>query len=179
MKPCGCSLQRGQRFQQKDNMLPFGNAGKMLHRAAQPCAAQFRRALAAVSHGNQHLPGADQPGGTDRHLQIRHTIAPLLFRPQHIVIGIGIVLRRIDRHGNAVMLLQAANLPIILYHIRGKGVVDWIAAPKLYVIIPQLCSVCKAFYQRQTLITAGKHPKFHKQTSEKRAGEPALFHLIR
>lgn len=75
------------------------------------------------------------------------------------------------------MLLQAADLPIVLYHIRGKGV--GIAAPKLYVIIPQLRSVCKAFFQRQTLITAGKHPKLHKQTSEKRAGEPALFHLIR
>ena len=156
-------------------MLPFGNAGKMLHRAAQPCAAQFRRALAAVSHGNQHLPGADQPGGTDRHLQIRHTIAPLLFRPQHIVIGIGIVLRRIDQHGNAVMLLQAADLPIVLYHIRGKGV--GIAAPKLYVIIPQLRSVCKAFFQRQTLITAGKHPKFHKQTSEKKGGGTRPFSL--
>lgn len=41
------------------------------------------------------------------------------------------------------MLLQAADLPIVLYHIRGKGV--GIAAPKLYVIIPQLRSVYKAF----------------------------------
>lgn len=72
------------------------------------------------------------------------------------------------------MLLQAADLPIVLYHIRSKGV--GIAAPKLYVIIPQLRSVCKAFFQRQTLITAGKHPKFHKQTSEKKGGgNPPFF----
>lgn len=116
--------------------------------------------VAPMAHGDQGVRRPQGPALVHGLLEIVQGLPALPLAAQHVVEGVGVVLRGVDLHRQLIAVDEGPHLRQTAGgQVRGKGVGP--SAPELDVVIPEPFGVGKGPLQGVILISAGKHAQFH------------------